>query len=143
MDLTVAITKFEAALDRQTAVALAPEVQEASRALRAGLEPAVRELALSLAEQAALEVASQLPRHSVDVVLEEGAPTLRVSEQERLDVGSEPLDARITLRLPPRVKELVEDAAEAKGESLNSFLVRFLSSTGRSKGGGFDGELRT
>jgi len=104
-------------------------VEAASRALLSALEPAVRQLAYDLAEQAAAEVASQLPSHEVDVVLAGGEPALRVRpiESGEAPAAGESLDARITLRLPPTLKELVESAAEERGESLNTWLVKTLT----------------
>ena len=91
-----------------------PEVEAAARALLTALDPAIRQLAYDLAEQAAAEVTAQLPSHEVDVVLTDGEPTLRVRPVEGGEAASagESLDARITLRLPPTLKELVESAAE-------------------------------
>jgi len=130
MDTTMAMARLTGAVEQQVLVAGGdPEVESAARALLSALEPAVRQLAYDLAEQAAAEVNSQLPAHEVDVVLTAGEPALRVrSSETEAPVPSESLDARITLRLPPTLKELVESAAAERGESLNSWLVKTLSS---------------
>jgi hypothetical protein len=131
MDTTMAMARLTGAVEHQVLVAGGdPEVEAASRALLSALEPAVRQLAYDLAEQAAAEVASQLPSHEVDVVLSAGEPTLRVRGVEAAETpqAGESLDARITLRLPPTLKELVESAAEERGESINTWLVKTLSS---------------
>ena len=65
----------------------------------------------------------------MDVVLSDGNPTLRVGEApssaaERTTV--EDLDARITLRLTPTLKQLVEDAAQSAGDSVNAWVVDAL-----------------
>ena len=132
MDTTMAMTRLEGAIAQQVIVAGGdPEVESAARAILAALEPAVRQMAYDLAEQAAAELAAQLPGHQIDVVLIAGEPTLRV----RTDPGGttppsgESLDARITLRLPPTLKDLIETAAGAKGESVNTWLVKTVSST--------------
>ena len=44
--------------------------------------------------------------------------------------ADEAADARVTLRLSPRLKQLIEDAAAERGESLNAWLVRTLSAQG-------------
>lgn len=131
MDARILMTKLEAAVERQLLVAGGqPELESAAAALLGVLEPALREAALDLAAQAAAEVAGQLPGHQIDVVVVDGDPELRVRTQGEtvITIGAgEPLDARITLRLPPQLKELIETSADEKGESVNSWLVRSLS----------------
>ena len=130
MDTSVAITRFQATLEQQILLAgSVPAVETAGRALLAAAGPAVRGLALDLAEQAAAEVRAQLPGQRVEVVLEEGEPALRVRAEEAAPGAApdEAADARVTLRLSPRLKEALEEAAAYSGESLNSWLVRTLS----------------
>lgn len=108
-------------------------VEEALDHLATALGPALRQAALDLAEQAACEVRAQLPDRSVDLVLSDGDPSLRIAEAA---VGSEPstgedLDARITLRVPPSLKGLIEDAAETAGASVNSWVLDVLSRRAR------------
>ena len=99
-----------------------------SSALLTTLEPVIQQIALELAEQAAAEVSAQLATHDIDVVLSDGEPTLRVRPvDDSTEVGSESLDARITLRLPPALKAQVEVAADDAGESVNSWVVRVLA----------------
>lgn len=130
VDTSTMMTRLEAAVEQQLLVAGAgPEVEAAGSAILAALGPAVRQMAFDLAEQAASEVAAYLPGHEVAVVLEDGEPALRVrSADDRASLAGEGLDARITLRLPPNLKELIEDAAESAGESVNTWLVKNLSS---------------
>ena len=79
MDTTMAMTRLEGAIQQQVIVAGGDqEVEVAARAILSALGPAVRQLAFDLAEQAAAEVASQLPGHHIEVVLAAGEPTLRV-----------------------------------------------------------------
>ena len=131
MDATVAITRFQAALEQQIVLAGGdPSVEAAGRALLSAAAPAVRALALDLAEQAAAEVHAQLPAQVVEVVLEQGEPVLRVRPEDdgrKPPAGDEGADARVTLRLSPRLKEIIEEAAAEHGESLNAWLVRTLS----------------
>ena len=136
VDSKAALARFEAAVTSQVALAGGdPAVESAARALREGLRPAARQLALELAEQAAAEVGAQLPYHRVEVVLREGEPALdvRAGEEGERRPADEEYEARITLRLPPSLKSAVEEAARSAGESVNSYLVRDLSrSTTRS-----------
>ena len=129
MDTSIAMTRLEAAVEQQVLVGVGDtEMEVMSSALLATLEPVIHQIALDLAEQAAAEVSSQLATHDIDVVLSEGEPTLRVRPvDDPTEVGSESLDARITLRLPPALKARVEVAADDAGESVNSWLVRVLA----------------
>lgn len=131
MDARLLTTKLEAAIERQLLMAGGnSELEAVAEALLGVLEPALREAALNLAGQAAAEVAAQLPDHEIDVVVVDGDPELRVRSEgsETITIGAgEPLDARITLRLPPQLKHLIENSADDEGESVNSFLVRALS----------------
>jgi hypothetical protein len=150
MDTTMAVARFQATLEQ--AVVLAggdPAVDAAGRALLAASQPALRGLAFDLVEQAAAEVRAQLPGQAVDVILEGGEPLLRVRPEEapRGPVpGDEGADARITLRLSPRLKEVVEAAAAERGESLNTWLVRTLSAHSarhRQRGHRVEGTIET
>jgi hypothetical protein len=139
MDTASALARFEAALADQLVLAGGdPAVEAAARSLQAALGPAARQLALDLAQQAATEVAAQLPEHDVEVVLDEGEPLLAVRAHEpatRVE-EDEDYEARITLRLPPSLKGRLEEAARAAGDSTNSWVVEALSgaATRRSAG---------
>lgn len=133
MDTTVALTRFQATLEQQMALAGGDQaVEAAGLALLGAAQPALRSLAFDLMEQAAAEVRAQLPGYTVEVVLEQGEPFLRVRSAEAPARGAadEAADARITLRLSPRLKEIVEAAATEHGESLNTWLVRTISAHG-------------
>jgi hypothetical protein len=109
-----------------------PTVDAVAAQLVDAIGPALRHAALDLAEQAAIEIAAQLPDRTVDVVLVDGDPSLRVRDVPT-DPGSgtarddEEFDARITLRLPPSLKRLVEESATVGGESVNAWVVEALS----------------
>ena len=98
--------------------------------LTEALGPALRVAAFELAQQAADEVGAQLSDHTIEVVLVDGDPALRVTEARppRDRQPSEEFDARITLRLPPSLKQLIEDAAVTGGESVNGWVVDALAS---------------
>lgn len=108
-------------------------VEEAIEHLVNALGPALRQAAMELADQAACEVRAQLPDRQVDLVLSEGDPSLRITEQPTvIDVAtSEDLDARITLRVTPTLKNLIEDAAETAGASVNGWVLDALSKRAR------------
>jgi hypothetical protein len=92
------------------------------------LRPALREAALELANQAAEEVRAQLGGHRVDLTLVDGEPSIRVtSDEATLTAPEEDFDARITLRLPPSIKEIIEQAASEAGDSVNSWVVKALA----------------
>lgn len=129
MDTGIAMTRLQAAVEQQVLISGGDgEMEAMAAALLSTLGPVMHQIAFDLAEQAAAEVSAQLSSHDIDVVLSEGEPSLRVrSPSESADIGSESLDARITLRLPPTLKDRVEVAADELGESVNSWLVRTLS----------------
>lgn len=129
MDTDSAVARLEAAVSAQVAATGDPALEAAARSLLAALAPAVRQLALDLAEQAAVEVAAQLPGHEVDVVVRAGEPALAVREPSQRPAPPEGgYEARITLRLPPTLKRLVEESAGSAGDSVNTWVVKALSS---------------
>jgi hypothetical protein len=103
-----------------------------------------------MAEDAAQEVAAQLPDATVRVVIEDGAPTLVVERQET-DEGvaykGKDLEARLTLRLPAALKSALEEAAGDSGDSVNSHVVEALGQAlhrhRRISGRRFSGTIET
>lgn len=129
------VTGLQAALQGHAELAGAdPAVDAAVGHLVELIGPALRQVALELAEQAASEVRAQLPDRSVDVVLLEGDPSLRIGELgASSDLASdEELDARITLRLPPSLKRVIEEVAGSAGDSVNAWIVDQLGRRTRS-----------
>jgi hypothetical protein len=123
------VNSVRATLSHQAALAGSdPAVAAAVNQLVESLAPALRLAAMELAEQAAAEVRAQLPGHTVDVVVVDGDPGLRVAESQAAEPRptGEDFASRITLRLPPSLKELVETAAERTGESVNAWIVEAL-----------------
>jgi predicted DNA binding CopG/RHH family protein len=99
------------------------------------LEGAIKQAAtLRLIEaltQIALEVSAQLPTGHLDVRVAGQDPQLLYVEEQReaadaAQTGEDGLNARITLRLPESLKTALEQAAEAEGVSVNTWLVRAL-----------------
>lgn len=139
MQIRPLINAVEATLVSQASVASNdPAVEAAVAQLVAALGPALHVAAMEIAEQAAAEVRAQLPEHTVDVILSDGDPALRVAETPRAAEHrpTEDLDARITLRLPPKLKQLIEDAAQTNGDSVNSWVVEALGKRANQKGRG-------
>jgi hypothetical protein len=134
------INTVQATLLTQATVAGAdPAVEAAVNQLVEALGPALQVAAMEIAEQAAAEVGAQLPDQSVDVVLSDGDPVLRVSDSPRSAEArpvAEELDARITLRLPPSLKQSIEDAAQHAGDSVNAWVVDALGKRARQRGVG-------
>ena len=104
-------------------------VESAGQALRASLSPALRSAAMSLAEQAAEEVRAQLPEYTVDLVISEGEPSIAVrSSEASRSFSGEDLAARLTVRLPDILKAELEEAAGDTGDSVNTYVIKTLSS---------------
>lgn len=139
MDVTTVTTELEALVRQQLELLSGDEaVERATQVLLLSLEPAMQRVALRLAEQAAAEIAAQLPDSTVDVVVTDGDPTLvvRSSASTEQTFSLDDLEARLTLRLPAMLKEQIEAAAGDAGDSINSYVVKSLSkSSGRKRTG--------
>lgn len=125
-----------------------PTVAAAADAVLTSLEPALRQAALALAEQAATELGAQLPGSTVDVVLSDGEPILRVRDtNDPVTISTDELDARMTVRLPEDLKDDLEIAASELGDSVNTFVVRALTGSAnalkRSSRSTFKGTIET
>ena len=147
MDLDSAVAEFESVLTGQARLG-GDEVDEAAEALLAAARPGLERLALRLAEQAAIEVSAQLPEATVEVVVSGGEPSLSVRSSTNDDTkrfSGEDLHARLTLRLPSELKEMVEDRAQESGDSVNSYVVHSLMGAARRRGAGksVKGTLKT
>jgi HicB family len=95
---------------------------------------------LDILSQAALELSGKLPSGHVEVRLAGQDPEFVYVEDERSDEGGagEELTARITLRIPERLKSSVEQAAAREGISANTWLIRTIArSVERGAGGPF------
>jgi len=136
MHLSTAIARLEAAVEAQLAVA-GPEAAEVGAQLMTALEPALRQTLLESVTMAATEVSSQLAGQRVEVRLVDGEPELVVTDDPVFASSTGPTseedEARITLRLPHHLKELIAEAAELAGDSVNSYVVDALRSQARTK----------
>ena len=112
---------FAAVGDERTAAA----VTVLARAFGATLERRW----LELLSEAVVEINAQLPGGHVEVRLVGRDPELVFVDEQESAAAPPPEDsgARITLRLPHRLKGALEDAAAAEGLSVNSWIVRALS----------------
>lgn len=145
MHVQPVLNGLRAALATQGAIAGGgdPAVDAAVAALIDGIGPALHMAAFELAQQAAAEVDAQLSDRSVEVVVSDGDPSLRIVEHgtSTPDAPSEEFDARITLRLPPSLKTLIENSATVDGDSVNAWVVDALSK--RAKRGSDRGRQMT
>lgn len=136
MNITAAVAALEQAVTQQVMIGGDdPGVEAATRAVLAAIEPAIKQISLDFAQQAAHEVGAQLSDHEVEVVLTDGEPALRVRalEIEGSEVTAGDYEARLTLRLPEVLKELVEESAGQSGDSVNTWVVKTLSSKARRR----------
>jgi hypothetical protein len=79
--------------------------------------------------EALLEANEQLPSGHLELRLAGNDPSVVFVEEtvEAAPAHDEPSAARLTLRLPERLKSELEEAAARDGVSLNTWLVRALS----------------
>ncbi len=134
MQVEPVLNGVRAALANQATLASGdPAVAAAVAALIDTLGPALHVAALELAQQAAAEVGAQLTDRTVEVVFVDGDPALRVAEAgtRTSEASGEEFDARITLRLPPSLKTLIESSATHDGDSVNAWVVDALSKRAR------------
>ena len=112
-----------------------------ARPPRVGAGAGIRQAAMDLAEQAACEVRAQLARSHRRSRPRRRRPVRCASPNAAASTRAttEELDARITLRVPPSLKTLIEDAAETAGASVNSWVLDVLSRRARKphQGHGF------
>lgn len=132
------ILSFETAVENQLRVA-GPETAEIGGHLMAALKPAIRQSMMDVVNMAATEVSSQLVGQKVDIRLVDGDPELAVVDDpagppQPPPSGPEDNEARITVRLPGYLKELIADAASDAGDSVNSFVVEALRGKAQPRG---------
>lgn len=123
-------------------------VDAAGESILAALEPALKQMGSSLAEQAAAEIAAQLADHTIEVVLREGEPNLVVrATEENVTITHDDLGARITVRLSEDLKGDLEEAASGTGDSVNTFVIKAIAGKTKSRSRRsrttFDGSFET
>ena len=107
------------------------------------LRPAIRQAMMDVVSMSVTEIESQLVAQTIDIKLVDGDPELVVNEDSSSvppppppphpdDAGDD--DARITLRLPGYLKELISTEADSAGDSINSYVVDILNRKARRSG---------
>lgn len=137
MKLDPVLTQLDAAIEAQLRMADS-SVAEAAAGFLEAFRPSVRAAMLDVVQQVAAEISAQLAEHRVEVRLVDGDPELVVAPQPATAEGGEDEDfeARITLRLPASLKDLIEDQASSSGDSINRWVVETLRSrAGRRRTG--------
>ncbi len=140
MQLEHTILAFETAVENQLRVA-GPEAAEVGGHLMTALKPAIRQALMDAVNMAATEVSSQLVGQKVEIRLIDGDPELAVVDDQAASPptpppGAEDDEARITVRLPGYLKDLIADAATDAGDSVNAFVVEALKGKAGSRKGG-------
>lgn len=135
MDVDSVVAEFEGHLANQ--LTFAQQAGEVSvESLVAALRPALQSLAVGLAGQAATEFRAQAPEYEVEVVVVDGQPEIRARlAPPDFEGSTDDVEARLTLRLPSSLKGVIEEAAAESGDSVNSFVVKSLSSRWRGSQG--------
>ncbi|HWA64882.1 MAG TPA: toxin-antitoxin system HicB family antitoxin [Mycobacteriales bacterium] len=116
-------------LDRIAAVGGDEAMVRAAELLGFALEPALARRLQEALGEAALELSGQLPDGGVEVRIVGSEPELvyvpAITTAE--PATDEAFDARITLRLPERLKAQLDEAASGAGVSVNTWLVQTLT----------------
>jgi hypothetical protein len=105
-----------------------PELKDAARLLAGALEASLQLRVLDLLNEAALDLSGQIGSGHVEVRLA-GREVQLVFTAEPGESASpdDDLTARISLRLPERLKERAEAAAASEGISVNAWLIRTIA----------------
>jgi hypothetical protein len=139
MQLTQAEQLMEAAVQAQLRLA-EPQLAALGGDLLDVLRPAIRQTMMEVVEMAAQEVNGQLVGQRVEVRLVDGEPELSVrNDESRIPHPPPPAEevdaeARITLRVPAYLKDLIAEAAEGAGDSVNTFVVETLRTKAYERG---------
>jgi hypothetical protein len=141
MHLSHATTNLETAVETQLRIA-GPEVAEAGAQLMAALRPAITQTMMEVVAMAVAEISSQLDTQTIDIKLVDGDPELVVSDDLSAvpppppsppTGGDDDDEARITVRLPGYLKDLIANEAETAGDSINSYVVDVLTNKARRR----------
>jgi len=139
MLMSECVTRLQSDLAAIAALGDAPTAAAGER-IAAALEGALRTRLLDLLGEAAVELDAQVPDGAVELRLVAGEPQLvytarsGAAEPAPAEPDDDGASARITLRLPERLKTQAEDAAARAGTSLNTWLVRAVSSAVGERG---------
>ena len=139
MQLSHAITNLESAVETQLRV-VGPDFAEAGAQLMAALKPAITQTMMDIVSMAVAEISSQLDTQTIDIKLVDGDPELVVGDDPSAVApppppppsgADDPDEARITVRLPSYLKDLISAEADESGDSINSWVVDVLSNKAR------------
>jgi hypothetical protein len=118
--------RLAATLESSTRLVLLDALVEAAGEITDDLAPGAVEVRLRGRE---VDFAVTPPAAASAVTVQAAAPTAdTASPQDSVDDLDEGGTARLSLRLPERLKPRVEQAAEAAGLSVNAWLVRSITS---------------
>lgn len=133
MQFSHAMNNLETAVETQLRIAGA-EIAEAGTQLMAALRPAIQQTMMDVVNMAVTEISSQLESQTIDIKLVDGEPELVVRDDPNAvspppppPAGDDVDEARITVRLPGYLKDLISDEAERAGDSINSYVVELLN----------------
>ncbi|HEX3326091.1 MAG TPA: toxin-antitoxin system HicB family antitoxin [Actinomycetota bacterium] len=105
-----------------------PELKDAARLLAGALEASLQLRVLDLLNEAALDLSGQIGSGHVEVRLAgREVQLVFTAEPGESAPPDDDLTARISLRLPERLKELAEAAAASEGISVNAWLIRTIA----------------
>lgn len=106
-----------------------PNFAETTSRLWSAYESVLQSRLLELASEWAAAASAQLPSGHLEVRLSGSAPSLAfVPEEPVMDVSHSTEDqARITVRLPPTLKQQVDACADRDGTSVNTWVVTALA----------------
>jgi hypothetical protein len=127
METTRFIDAVRADLEAAAAVG-GPALAEAAERLSAALNASMRLALLDALSEASMELGSQLTTGRIEVRLAGREVELTyVADAPAPPPAEEDASARITLRLPERLKADAEAAAAREGVSTNAWLVRAVT----------------
>lgn len=123
--LDVTIEAVRRRLDELVALG-GDEVAEAGARIGSALEDGLRIALLDLLAGVATELSAQLDDAHVEVRIGADPPVVVVHDVGPAATPSEDHSARLTLRLPPELKDRIVERAERDGSSVNAWVVQSL-----------------
>jgi len=123
--LDVTIASVRRRLDELVALG-GDDVADAGARIGAALEDSLRVALLDLLAGLATELSAQLDDAHVEVRIGADPPMVVVHDAAPTSAPSEDHSARLTLRLPPELKDRIVEHAELDGLSVNAWVVQTL-----------------
>lgn len=132
MQLTPYLEAIARDLERATALA-DDTTRETTQRVAAVLEPGLRLAMVQLLSDVAAQLTAELDGPVITIRMEGRDPSWHIARDEsvpHLPATTEPDDdegtARVTVRLPEALKKRSENAAQASGQSLNTWIIQAL-----------------